>query len=496
MAKDKNVLYPDINRQLQNMLSDHIEQIATIKFSNGEFRIVSHNMMEQCTGRNNAYGAIEPDGQYIARLNYLKNKYIDLTSGPNGVIILGLQETSRSDAIRKSFISDLLSVLNLNNKWSVAEQMNGRGQPMLMFYNESKITCNGFTSQSMQKNIAQIGRFTFKGNDIILIQNHLASTGRDVLSTFNTKTFIEGLMVSSATTVRFGDHNGDTSKYPDLITDSSFKATCISRNIKKGEFYDTNNRYDGFAYFGQGSIDVDNSPYFQLSADLKSITLHIVTQSAPRSNKDDAEESKQPFVDEEPKQLRVTLASMPQKEMVVINGFEMDAYRAITIESSEVASFFQVMIAYYNNEGNAEIIEQVHGIDYHITIGEVFFVLSSIHNSNEVRVLINQQESSRLIEWSNGELPKPMPSETIENVLPVYKQYLLQIEFIDILSKLYPRDYPVRYEDWTVQWGKGVVDRGEFETMQSMLPVYKQQLLDQTGLPLLMGLDVHDDGTL
>ena len=52
-------------------------------------------------------------------------------------------------------------------------------------------------------------------------------------------------------------------------------------------------------------------------------------------------------------------------------------------------------------------------------------------------------------------------------------------EFIDIVPKLYPRDYPVRFEDWTNQWGKGVIDRGEFETIKNNIPTYRQQLAEK-----------------
>ena len=59
------------------------------------------------------------------------------------------------------------------------------------------------------------------------------------------------------------------------------------------------------------------------------------------------------------------------------------------------------------------------------------------------------------------------------------KEQVLKNEFIDIVPKLYPRDYPIRFEDWTNQWGKGVIDRGEFETIKNSLPIYRKQLAEK-----------------
>jgi hypothetical protein len=35
----------------------------------------------------------------------------------------------------------------------------------------------------------------------------------------------------------------------------------------------------------------------------------------------------------------------------------------------------------------------------------------------------------------------------------------------------------VGFENWTYQWGKGVVDRDEFETIKGNLAIYKKNLL-------------------
>lgn len=64
--------------------------------------------------------------------------------------------------------------------------------------------------------------------------------------------------------------------------------------------------------------------------------------------------------------------------------------------------------------------------------------------------------------------------------LEAEKAVILRNEFIDILHKLYPNWYPVNFKDWPAHnWGKGVVDREEFETIESNLPTYRRQLAEK-----------------
>ena len=73
--------------------------------------------------------------------------------------------------------------------------------------------------------------------------------------------------------------------------------------------------------------------------------------------------------------------------------------------------------------------------------------------------------------------------ETIKSHLPIYKEQLAkQKEFIDILPKLYPKDYPVKFEDWTTQWGKQVVDSGNIKAIEDNLPGYKKWLANKREL--------------
>ena len=91
-------------------------------------------------------------------------------------------------------------------------------------------------------------------------------------------------------------------------------------------------------------------------------------------------------------------------------------------------------------------------------------------------------------EWTNqyakGLLDKG-DYKTIEQSLPIYRKQLARKEFIEILPKLYPNDYPVGFENWTGQWGKGVVDRDEFETIKGNLAIYKKNLLKKEYIDIM-----------
>ena len=91
-------------------------------------------------------------------------------------------------------------------------------------------------------------------------------------------------------------------------------------------------------------------------------------------------------------------------------------------------------------------------------------------------------------EWTNqyvkGLLDKG-DYKTIEQSLPIYRKQLARKEFIEILPKLYPNDYPVGFENWTGQWGKGVVDREDYKTIANSLPIYKKQLLKKEFIDIM-----------
>ena len=67
--------------------------------------------------------------------------------------------------------------------------------------------------------------------------------------------------------------------------------------------------------------------------------------------------------------------------------------------------------------------------------------------------------------------------QVMEKNTKIYKGWLAdKNELIDILPKIMPESYPVGFENWTNQWGKGIVDNADFKTIASMLPTYRQQL--------------------
>jgi len=59
------------------------------------------------------------------------------------------------------------------------------------------------------------------------------------------------------------------------------------------------------------------------------------------------------------------------------------------------------------------------------------------------------------------------------------RQELLKKELIEILPKLHPKSYPVKFEDWTNQYGKQLLDEGKFIIIEQSLPIYRQQLAEK-----------------
>lgn len=68
----------------------------------------------------------------------------------------------------------------------------------------------------------------------------------------------------------------------------------------------------------------------------------------------------------------------------------------------------------------------------------------------------------------------------MQNDLPFFKQDLLRREFIDVLHKLYPSEYPTKNTDeWKDSWGKRVIDSKNYEVIEDKLPTFKKLLLSQ-----------------
>ena len=82
--------------------------------------------------------------------------------------------------------------------------------------------------------------------------------------------------------------------------------------------------------------------------------------------------------------------------------------------------------------------------------------------------------------------------------LPAYKkevleqQKVLKNDFVEILHRVYPEDYPMNFKDWNNIWGKEVLERGDFEAIEKHLPSYKKQALEKEQNILFLVKDESD----
>ena len=88
--------------------------------------------------------------------------------------------------------------------------------------------------------------------------------------------------------------------------------------------------------------------------------------------------------------------------------------------------------------------------------------------------------------------------KTIGKWLPAYQkevleqQKVLKNDFIEILHRVYPEDYPMNFKDWNNIWGKEVLERGDFEAIEKHLPSYKKQALEKEQNILFLVKDESD----
>ena len=88
--------------------------------------------------------------------------------------------------------------------------------------------------------------------------------------------------------------------------------------------------------------------------------------------------------------------------------------------------------------------------------------------------------------------------KTIGKWLPTYKkevleqQKVLKNDFVEILHRVYPEDYPMNFKDWNNIWGKDVLERGDFQAMAKHLPSYKKQALKKEQNILFLVKDKSD----
>ena len=82
--------------------------------------------------------------------------------------------------------------------------------------------------------------------------------------------------------------------------------------------------------------------------------------------------------------------------------------------------------------------------------------------------------------------------------LPTYKkevleqQKVLKTDFVEILHRVYPEDYPMNFKDWNNIWGKDVLERGDFKAIAKHLPNYKKQALKKEQNILFLVKDKSD----
>jgi Leucine-rich repeat (LRR) protein len=82
--------------------------------------------------------------------------------------------------------------------------------------------------------------------------------------------------------------------------------------------------------------------------------------------------------------------------------------------------------------------------------------------------------------------------------LPAYQkevleqQKVLKNDFVEILHRVYPEDYPMNFKDWNNIWGKEVLERGDFEAIEKHLPSYKKQALEKEQNILFLVKDESD----
>jgi Leucine-rich repeat (LRR) protein len=88
--------------------------------------------------------------------------------------------------------------------------------------------------------------------------------------------------------------------------------------------------------------------------------------------------------------------------------------------------------------------------------------------------------------------------KTIGKWLPAYQkevleqQKVLKNDFVEILHRVYPEDYPMNFKDWNNIWGKEVLERGDFEAIEKHLPSYKKQALEKEQNILFLVKDESD----
>jgi len=228
-----NTMQKDLNGEL----SDHSKQVADFKLPNGvTIRAVTHNMLEQCAGFNNAWMTEETPDEYRARLKELAKGYKEEIQ--KGASVIALQEAPKLQQDLDIFIAQM----NLPTTWQYHYQINDKDQGMLMFYDTAVVGNQISKPKPILNNRGSSYQFKV-GKEILEISNIHAAYGK------TTPENMQDLMKPEPgkIKIRMGDHNGDKSKFRDLITHPTEESTSIAHNMIKGEFNTKPKQYDGFA---------------------------------------------------------------------------------------------------------------------------------------------------------------------------------------------------------------------------------------------------------
>jgi len=105
--------------------------------------------------------------------------------------------------------------------------------------------------------------------------------------------------------------------------------------------------------------------------------------------------------------------------------------------------------------------------------------------------------SSNPNQWSNDLWGKQVVErkdlEAIEKHLPTFKVDVLKNKFIEVLQQRFPHDYSARFEDWSNDlWGKQVVERKDLEAIEKHLPTFKVDVLKNKFIEVLQQRFPHN----
>jgi hypothetical protein len=140
-----------------------------------------------------------------------------------------------------------------------------------------------------------------------------------------------------------------------------------------------------------------------------------------------------------------------------------------------------------NNIENIKLIsESLPILKQRLLTKEFITVLNQIDPINykiDINQLHSHQFSSLVSNWPDNIYKQAViennheSNKLITDSLPILKgRYLLKNEFIVVLHKLYPESYPEKFEEWSASRGKELIDNEDYTTINSILPIYRQEL--------------------